>query len=221
MTQKLFAKVLVGAVLAAAWFVSALAPRQSEAWAQEKKAKNPEEGKKGTAIGVLVKKTEKSIEVRADGEEKARLYVPQWKGGMPAAGGGPDKEMLKIFRELKVGSRVEVKWVFEERLRALEVKVLAPPKGDKKEAPGKEAAGKEVKKGSVTGVLTAKGKNFIEVRGDGEEAARKYLLHFGGTKKLLDAISSTPIGARVRIEWIHAEHFRVIELEALRPADKN
>src|SRR5262245_14820984 len=130
MTQNLLAKLAVGLVLAG---VALGTPRLGchEASAQEKKAKNPEEGKKGTTIGLLVKKTDKSIEVRADGEEKARVYVPQWKGGMPADGGGPDKEMLKIFRELKVGSRVEVKWLFEERLRALEVKVLAPPKGDK------------------------------------------------------------------------------------------
>jgi hypothetical protein len=53
--------------------------------------------------------------------------VPQWKGGLPAKGGGPDKNMLKIFGSLKVGSRIQVSWVYEERLRALAVEVLAPP----------------------------------------------------------------------------------------------
>src|SRR5438552_4062082 len=75
----------------------------------------------------------------------------------------------------------------------------------------------EGKKGTVTGVLTAKAKNFIEVRGDGEESSRKYFLLRGGTKKLLDAIDSTPVGGRVRIDWIHLEHFRVVDLEPLRP----
>jgi hypothetical protein len=105
-----------------------LAWTREEASAQDKKPKNPEEGKKGTAIGILVAKGDNFIEVKADGDEKARKYVPQWMGGAPSAGGGPDKEVLKIFRELKVGSRIEVDWVFEERLRALKIKVLRLPK---------------------------------------------------------------------------------------------
>jgi hypothetical protein len=56
--------------------------------------------------------------------------VPQWIGGNPDKGGGPDKKILKTISELKVGSRLEVEWVFEERLRVLSVKVLkkAPEK---------------------------------------------------------------------------------------------
>jgi hypothetical protein len=94
----------------------------------KKKEKDPLEGKKGKTIGLLVKNTGKAIEVKADGEEKARRYVPQWVGG---AGGGFDKATVKTFIALKVGSRVEVEWLFEERFRALAVKVLAPPKDAK------------------------------------------------------------------------------------------
>jgi hypothetical protein len=94
---------------------------------KDKKEKDPLEGKKGVAIGLLTEKGPNFIEVKADGEEKARRYVPHWVGGAPAAGGGPDKKMLKIFSELKVGSRLEVEWVFEERLRAVSVKVLKVP----------------------------------------------------------------------------------------------
>jgi hypothetical protein len=98
---------------------------------QPMKEKDKNEGKKGKTVGILVAKGENFIEVQADGEEKARKYVPQWKGGLPAKGGGPDKAMLKIFRSLKIGSRIQVSWVFEERLRALAIEVLAPP--EKKE----------------------------------------------------------------------------------------
>jgi hypothetical protein len=94
----------------------------------KKKEKDPNEGKKGKTIGTLVDKQEKFIEVKADGEEKGRRYVPRWIGGNPADGGGFDKATLKTFRELKVGSRVEVEWIFEERFRAVKVKVLAAPK---------------------------------------------------------------------------------------------
>ncbi|MFO0964235.1 MAG: hypothetical protein U0793_01425 [Gemmataceae bacterium] len=115
---------------ASAWSAAGEKEKKDEP-VKEKKAKNPLEGKKGTAIGLLVDKGKNYIEVRADGEEKGRRYVPEWKGGAPAAGGGLDKEILKAFDAIKVGSRVEVEWVFHERLRALSVKVLAPPKEKK------------------------------------------------------------------------------------------
>ena len=97
---------------------------------KEAKKKDPMEGKKGTIIGILTGKAENYIEVKSPGEEKARKFVPEWKGGAPAQGGGLDKEVLKKFSGLKVGSRVEVEWVFHERLRALDVKVLEEAKKD-------------------------------------------------------------------------------------------
>ena len=79
--------------------------------------------RKVNAIGVVTAKGDNYIELKADGEEKARVYVPHWVGGAPAQGGGPDKKMLEVFSKLKVGSRVEVKWEFEERLRAVDAGV--------------------------------------------------------------------------------------------------
>ncbi|MCI0641843.1 MAG: hypothetical protein L0Y72_11385 [Gemmataceae bacterium] len=113
-------------VFTCAGFLAGLAATAQE----KKKEKDPLEGKKGKTIGKLMAKDAKKgfIEVKADGEEKPRRYVPQWKGGLPADGGGFDKNVLKVFEKLEVGSRIEVEWVFEERLRALKVKLLAPPK---------------------------------------------------------------------------------------------
>ena len=96
----------------------------------KKKEKDPNEGKKGKVIGTLTAKDDKSIEVKADGEEKARKYVPRWVGGAPAKGGGLDKDVLTTIKELKVGSRVEVEWLFQERFRAIAIKLIAPPKAD-------------------------------------------------------------------------------------------
>jgi hypothetical protein len=93
-------------------------------FAQEKDKQEGKKGKSGMVVGILTAKDKNSIDVKADGEEKARKYVPHWRGGAPAEGGGLDKDMLKTFAKLKVGSRVQVKWEFEERLRAVEVKVL-------------------------------------------------------------------------------------------------
>src|SRR5262245_10010491 len=87
--------------------------------AQEKK--DPLEGKRGVTVGKLTGKGKGYIEVLGDGEEKGRKFVPEWVGGNPDKGGGPDKAVLKVFDALTVGSRVEVDWVFHERLRALKI----------------------------------------------------------------------------------------------------
>jgi hypothetical protein len=96
----------------------------------KKKEKSPLEGKKGMVVGTLTEVGPKSnyIDVKADGEEKARRYVPHWVGGTPDKGGGPDKKMIKIISDLKVGSRLEVSWEYEERFRVVAVKLLAEPK---------------------------------------------------------------------------------------------
>ncbi len=98
---------------------------------KKEKEKNPLEGKKGVFVGTLTAKEKNAIEVQAPGDEKARRFVPHWRGGAPAQGGGPDKEMLKTFSELKIGSRIEVTWVFEERFRAEKIVVLKTPVKDK------------------------------------------------------------------------------------------
>jgi hypothetical protein len=117
----------LASILVALSFAFVLAFMMQCAGAQEK-TKDPNEGKKGKAIGTLTEKSETFIEVKADGEERARRYVPHWRGGAPEQGGGLDKKVLKTFKDLRVGSRVEVQWEFEERFRVLSVKVLALPK---------------------------------------------------------------------------------------------
>lgn len=119
-------------VLGLSWTLIDLGTRTVDAQEKDKKdkkekEKNPLEGKKGTTIGTLVEKGPSFIEVKADGEEKGRRYVPQWKGGAPAQGGGFDKDTVKMISELKIGSRLEVEWLFEERFRVLKVKVLKLP----------------------------------------------------------------------------------------------
>jgi hypothetical protein len=83
--------------------------------------------KKGRTIGLVTAKGANFIEVKADGEERGRKYVPRWVGGMPADGGGFDKAMLKTFLSLKIGSRVQVDWFFDERFRAAKILVLKMP----------------------------------------------------------------------------------------------
>ena len=62
--------------------------------------------------------------MKADGEEKARKYVPHWRGGNPDKGGGPDKAMVAEIRKVPLKSRVRVEWSFEERPRVEKIEVL-------------------------------------------------------------------------------------------------
>ncbi len=99
------------------------------AFAQEKKDEKKEEKKdekerKGTVTGVVSAKGDNWLEVKADGEEKARRYVPHWRGGAPDKGGGPDKDMVAQIKKVEVNARVRLEWEFEERARVVKLEVL-------------------------------------------------------------------------------------------------
>jgi hypothetical protein len=179
--------------------------------AGEKKG-DKEEKRKGTVVGVLTAKGDNYIELKADGEEKGRKYMPHWVGGMPAQGGGLDKAILKQIGQLKVGSRLRIDWDFDERPRIVRIEVLTIPG---KEGSGDETAKSAPEKRKLVGTLTGKGKNYIEVKADGEEKGRQYYLLGGGSKQLLKALEDTPIGTRVQIEWANIERLRVLSLEPL------
>src|SRR5215470_7333719 len=96
--------------------------------AQEKKdEKKKDEPRKGTVTGVVTAKGDNWIEVKADGEEKARRYVPHWRGGAPAQGGGPDKDMVAEITKVPLNARVKLDWTFEERHRVEKIEVLKKP----------------------------------------------------------------------------------------------
>ncbi|MCE9533533.1 MAG: hypothetical protein K8T89_20775 [Planctomycetes bacterium] len=96
--------------------------------AEEKKAEpKKEDARKGTVSGLVVAKGDNWIEIKADGEEKGRRYVPHWRGGNPANGGGLDKKMLAEIKETPLQSRVRIEWMFEERLRVEKIEILKKP----------------------------------------------------------------------------------------------
>jgi hypothetical protein len=94
------------------------------AQADEKKDAKKDEPRKGTVAGVVTANDGKSIEIKADGEEKARKYIPHWRGGNPAQGGGPDKDMIADIKKTPVKSRVRIEWEFEEHFRVLKIEIL-------------------------------------------------------------------------------------------------
>ena len=122
--------------LLAAVVLAASAAGLTAAAAQDKK----DEPRKGSVTGVVTAKGDPAkneywIEVKADGEEKGRKYFPQWKGGAPNQGGGPDKDTVAKVKETTVGSRVKLDWFIEERPRVEKLEVLkkGPPTPEKKQ----------------------------------------------------------------------------------------
>jgi hypothetical protein len=110
-----------------AWFVTLSVFGLGLAVADDKKDDKKTEERKGTAKG------ENWIEIKADGEEKGRRYVPHWRGGAPNAGGGPDKEMIAKLKDIPVNSRVRMEWVFEERPRVEKIEILKKSDAKKSE----------------------------------------------------------------------------------------
>jgi hypothetical protein len=104
---------------------------QAAGKADEKKVdeKKADDEKGGSVVGVVSAKETNWIEVKADGEEKARRYTPKWVGGLPKDGGGLDKTTLSLIAKTPVGARVKLDWVFEERPRVVKLEILG---GDKK-----------------------------------------------------------------------------------------
>jgi hypothetical protein len=84
-------------------------------FAKEKEGGDHKTGDKGVITGEIIKKDGPKISVR--GEEKTLALIPYWRGGMPADGGGFEKEMVAKLKNFKVGDRVKVAWRFEEHYR--------------------------------------------------------------------------------------------------------
>jgi hypothetical protein len=70
---------------------------------------------KGQIVGKITAKDGGKITVK--GEQGELKLMPHWRGGMPADGGGFDKEMLQKLEKFSVGDEVKVTWVFSEHYR--------------------------------------------------------------------------------------------------------
>src|SRR5947209_13494201 len=117
----MISRLLLAALLAAGLTGLAAAQEKKD---QKKDDPKAEKERKGTVTGVVTAKGDNWIEVKADGEEKARRYVPNWKGGQPKDGGGPDKDVVAKIKETPLKARVRLEWTFHERPRVEKIEVL-------------------------------------------------------------------------------------------------
>jgi hypothetical protein len=72
----------------------------------------------GTIVGFVTAKGPAWIEIKADGEERARPYLPI------CGKGGPDKAVLKAIDDTPVNARVQMDWWYDNRCRVVRIKVL-------------------------------------------------------------------------------------------------
>jgi len=176
--------------------------------------------KSGTTTGVVTAKRPQWLEVRPEGGP-AQRYMPKWIGGMPADGGGLDKEMIKAIGERKVGDKVKVSWIYEERLRVTAIELIEAAKDEKAPEP-------EVKSGTVTGTITEKGETWIRVKPEGDQPSERYVPRWVGgappdggfDKEMLKVIAGVNAGDNVEVKWVWEERPRVIELKVLAAAEE-
>ncbi|HSQ54953.1 MAG TPA: hypothetical protein VLM40_04335, partial [Gemmata sp.] len=183
------------------------------------------EKRKGTVTGLVTAKGDNWIEVKADGEEKARRYVPHWRGGAPKDGGGPDKDMVAAIQKAPLKSRVKLDWEFEERPRVVKLEVLNKKK-DKKD----DSAPAEARKGTISGVIRAmeeKNHNVtIQVLAPGEEKARSYFVQFdpkikGPIPEVLKAVKAAKVGDSVAFDWVATNHGpAIVKFEVLKKTER-
>jgi len=166
------------------------------------------ETKEGGEIeGVLVAKGKHndSIEVRLDGDEGVKKYVPHWIGGSPSDGGGLDNAIIQQIAELYIGNRVLVHWEHDERLRVVSVEQFEP----------------EINEGVIEGIVVDKSDGWIEIQSLDNGLVERYSPVWSGglpkeggglDKDILIAISRAELGGEVRVEWSYDERKRVIDL---------
>ena len=75
---------------------------------------------RGTLVGTVAATGPTWIEIKGD-DGKTQRYIPVWSGGMPAQGGGYDKEIVKQVQALKPGDRIRVAWQLDHHLRVLSI----------------------------------------------------------------------------------------------------
>ncbi len=75
--------------------------------------------RQGNVTGKVVALSEKWIDLKPDGGGYTERYMPKWIGGAPDKGGGLEKDMVRRIREQKVGDKIVIQWIYDERKRVV------------------------------------------------------------------------------------------------------
>jgi hypothetical protein len=171
------------------------------------------EGEQGGAAGIVVEKGDNWFSIVTTGV--TLKFTAPWVGD---ASGGFDKQVLKQIAALKGGEYVRIKWRYHERLLALDVTVS----GGQEKA---DANFTEGQAGTLSGTITDRGDTWVVIKTDGDKPQTlKFMPRWVGLnpdqgggfeKQSLTLIKTTPIGAKVKVEWVFQERLRIVKLTAL------
>jgi hypothetical protein len=174
------------------------------------KAPDFKDGDEGTVAGTVIENSSASLTIRTDEDSPRKLkFAPQWVGGSPADGGGLDQAMQKTMGNLKPGQKVQVKWVYQERLHAVSITVNGG-------ASDKPAQSKDGKSGTYTGMLVGKDDSSITVRTDGDNPQSLKFIPKEDDKDMPATFRSFEVGSKVEVQWVSDEHLRVTKLTKAR-----
>lgn len=83
----------------------------------------------GTLVGRVTALGDAWLECTPAGGEPRRFRA-DWRGGMPDQGGGPDRAVVKLIKEQRLGDDVEITWGLLEGERVFQIKPVgnAPPR---------------------------------------------------------------------------------------------
>jgi hypothetical protein len=212
-SRRLYVKVESGSVVASgdwgdvkldAGEESVVPPRAKRAHAHQATPTTPvapssarAEEKEGRLIAILTARGTDHLLVKEEGEAESRRYV------IPHGEDGADKEMAETLKKLYVANLVDLEWALADgRRRVRAVRLLVPPE----------------KSGEVTGVVTAKGDRWVDVKPDGEGPTERYTSRWVGGREggpdrdQLRAIVELKKGGRVRVLWQYQERKLIVEL---------
>jgi hypothetical protein len=135
--------------------------------------------------------------------------------------------MQKTMENLKPGQKVQIKWVYQERLRAAGITVSGG--GSDKPADESKAGNKS---GTYTGTLVQKDDASITVKIDGDVPRNlKFIPGWhkipimgengvvfdeGFDKGMLATFRSIDVGTKVQVQWESDEHLRVTKLTKIK-----
>ena len=202
----------------------------------------------GTVTGLVTSKGDNWIAVKADGQDEPTMYMPPWHGGTPKDGGTFDKDALEKVKAVAVGSKVRLAFKMDEHPRIASIEVLEKPPevaiahhenadkpregerekmrdGDKPREPEKKRAeaekhGDGEKTGTLVGVVVNKGETWIEVKGEKDAEAQRYIPRYnrergegGLDKDMLRTFAKLKVNEWVKIEWMRDEHLRAVKVQ--------
>jgi len=151
---------------------------------------------------------------------------PQWVKGDDGKG-RPSEAQVAFINKLKVGDEMNLEVRNSERdaFVILELSAEQRQAGEKKNEGGKPAGAE----GTVVGILTAKGADWIEVKAEGEAEAKRYVPLWAGGEpkdgggfdpKMLAAFKTLVVSNLVELKWRMEEKLRVLAIRTIAPAQK-